>query len=137
MALKLEIVTPEKIVHQGEADSVILPTVEGQVGILPGHLPLMTKLETGELQLVRGGQREFFVVDGGYARLCADTLSVLTEGAIGIEHISLENLSETIERAHREMETARLAGAGPAEIEKFESITRFAVAQRLAKGKPR
>jgi len=67
MSLLLEIVTPEKVVFSDKADSVVLPTTEGDVGVLSGHIPLLTTLTPGELQVITEGRTEYLTVDKGFA----------------------------------------------------------------------
>jgi len=138
MPLTLEIVTPENRVYNETVESVVLPTVEGDVGILPGHLPLLTMLEAGELQAVREGKTEYLAVDKGFARLQGDKISVLTEAAIDVQQIDLSKVQEARERAEAALKEAREnPQIDPAEIEKLEQVTRFAIAQSLAKSRKR
>ena len=72
MLLLLEIVTPEKKVYSGNADSVVLPTVEGEIGVLPGHIPILTMLDPGELEVSVGVKIEYLAVDKGFAQIYGD-----------------------------------------------------------------
>ena len=153
MPLTLEIVTPERKVYRGTAEQVYLPTTQGEVGILPGHLPLITSVEPGEVRLVGQGPNEALpeghkdrsrpgpqelAVDRGYVRVEGDTVSILTEAAIDVQSIDLSKVSEAQERAEKALEEARSQKQiDPAELERLEQLTRFAVAQRLAKAKKR
>ena len=89
MPLILEIVTPEEIVYSETVDSVVLPGVEGEAGILPGHIPLLTMLKPGELIVTKGGEKIVLAVDKGFAQVLGDKVSVLAEGAIDIKEIDL------------------------------------------------
>jgi len=66
MPLLLEIVTPERQVFSEQVDSVVCPGIEGELGVLPHHAPLLTTLGFGELRIRRGGEEEFFAIAGGF-----------------------------------------------------------------------
>lgn len=133
----LEIITPEKKVYSSEVSEVVLPTLDGEVDILPGHQPLLTMLEPGEIEAVGAQGREYLAVDKGFARVLGDTISVLTEAAIDIKSIDIDQVEQARQRAEQALLKAREEGHDPAEIEKLESVARFAIAQRLAKQKRR
>ena len=137
MPLQLEIITPERRAWSGTADSIVLPTVDGEVGLLPGHRPLVTLIAPGELVLQTGTKTEHLAVDRGFARISGDAVTVLTEGAIEVSAIDEVALAEAKARAEAALEAARKEGADPAEIEQAETVLRFAVAQQLIKGKKR
>jgi F-type H+-transporting ATPase subunit epsilon len=138
MAITLEIITPEKRVYRDTVDTVVLPTRQGEIGILPGHIPLLTIIEPGELQVTKAGQLDALAVDKGFARILGDTVSVVTEAAINVEAIDLSAVREAQERAEKALREAReQKDFDPVEIERLESITRFAIAQQLAKGRKR
>ena len=99
MSIQLEIVTPENVVYSETVDSVLLPTTLGEVGILPGHIPLITKLMAGELAVTKDGALDLLTVDKGFAEVHADQVSVLTEAAIDIEDIDLESAEAAQKRA--------------------------------------
>lgn len=131
--LTLEIVTPEGKAYTKEVEDVVLPTAEGEIDILPGHQPLITVIEAGEIQAGTGSGREFLAVDKGFARVLGDAVSVLTEGAIDVAEIDLSQVEEAQKRAEEALERAKQENMDPAEIERLESIARFAIAQQLAK----
>ncbi|CAN5122311.1 hypothetical protein BH23GEM4_BH23GEM4_05200 [soil metagenome] len=80
-ALTVSVVSPEATVFQGEADSVIAPAWDGEVGILRGHAPLMALLGEGTLRVERGGSTERFHVSGGFLQVVDDRVTVLSESA--------------------------------------------------------
>lgn len=86
MSLTLEIVTPVGVVYRkGELDAVTLPASDGEIQILPGHIPLITILDAGGSACDKRRKRRSIAVDTGYARCIADTVSVLTESAIDVQ----------------------------------------------------
>ncbi|MGA2692816.1 MAG: ATP synthase F1 subunit epsilon, partial [Opitutaceae bacterium] len=81
MSLILEIVTPEARVYSETVDTVVIPTVEGEVGILPGHIPLVTQVDAGELRATKGGVTQLLVVGGGFAQVTGEKVSILANSA--------------------------------------------------------
>lgn len=134
MPLILQIVTPEKEVYSQKVNSVVLPTQEGEIGILPGHIPLLTLLAAGELQVTKEkGELEFLAVDKGFAEIQGDQVTVLTEAAIDIQSIDLSEVEEAQRRAEAALEEAENSDMDPEEIERLEAQIRFSIAQQLAK----
>ena len=78
--LKVSVISPESILFEGEADSVVAPAYDGEVGILTGHAPLMAVLGTGELRLGSPGSRRFRV-EGGFMQVLNDEVRIVTERA--------------------------------------------------------
>jgi len=134
MPLKLEIVTPEKIVYSETVEEVTLPTTTGQIDILPGHQPLLTMLAGGDVW-ARGQKDEQLAIDKGFARVQEDTVSILTEAAIELDQIDLDFVEEAQKRAEDALEKARQENVDPAQIEQLESVVRFAIVQKLAKNR--
>ncbi|MCU0528033.1 MAG: ATP synthase F1 subunit epsilon [Cyanobium sp. Prado107] len=81
MTLTLRVLAPDQSVFDGSADEVILPCTTGQVGILPGHISLLTALETGVMRLRDGGEWKTIALLGGFAEVEADEVTVLVNGA--------------------------------------------------------
>jgi len=103
-SLKLEIVTPEEKVFSDDVDSVTLTGVEGEMGILPNHVPLMTQLVAGEIIAHKGQDTIFLAVGDGFVQVTGDRVSVLTDMAIEADNIDEANVIEAQKRAE-----ARLA----------------------------
>ncbi len=80
-ALRVSVVSPEATVFQGDADSVVAPAWDGEVGILRGHAPLMALLGEGTLRVERGGSTQRFRVSGGFLQVVDDRVTVLSESA--------------------------------------------------------
>ncbi len=97
--ITLEIITPDALVLSTEADQVVLPTESGETGILTGHVPMVTKVVAGELQVINGGNTEFIAVDHGFAKVLGNTISVLTEAAIDVKDIDLSEVESAQARA--------------------------------------
>ncbi|OHE88839.1 MAG: ATP synthase F1 subunit epsilon [Verrucomicrobia bacterium RIFCSPLOWO2_12_FULL_64_8] len=135
MPLTLEIVTPEDRVYHDTVDSVVIPTIEGEIGVLPGHLPLLTQVADGELRATKGGVIQLLAVSGGFAEIEGDKIRVLAEFAIDERKID-ENATERAMLRAQEALRGRDTLA-PAEIERLEGVVRFAVAQLGLKRKRR
>src|SRR5258708_17594496 len=82
MPLTLEIVTPEAKVYSDTIDSVVIPTVEGEIGILPGHIPLLTQVEHGELRVAKGPATQRLALGGGFVQIDGGTARALPGHAI-------------------------------------------------------
>ncbi len=137
MSLLLEIVTPEEKVYSDEVEGVVLPTQEGEVGILPGHVPLLSILDAGELQVSANGKIELLAVDKGFAQVLGDKVSVLTEGAINFDKIDPNEIDEAHKRAAKALAEAKQKGEDPSEIEQLETVVRFSLVQKLMKERRR
>ena len=135
--LKLEIITPDAVVLTSEADQVVLPTESGEAGILTGHVPMVTKIVAGELQVIKGSGSEFIAVDHGFAKGIGNTISVLTEAAVDVKDIDLAEVESAQARAEEALRLAADEGHDPSEVEKLESNIQFLIAQKLSKGRRR
>jgi F-type H+-transporting ATPase subunit epsilon len=106
--LRLEIVTPEACAYSDDVDMVVLPGVEGEMGILPMHVPFMTQLKPGELIITKQGRHTALAVGEGFAEITQDHVSVLTEMAIEEQHIDEAAVQEAIKRAEQAMSQQHL-----------------------------
>ena len=97
--LKLEMVTPYKRVLSEEVDEVTAPGSIGELGLLPGHTPLLTNLKIGELSYRKGGQNFHVAVNWGYLEVENDTVTVLVETAEPADQIDLERAKAALGRA--------------------------------------
>ena len=79
--LSVALITPEATVYEGEADMVVLPAWDGELGILRGHAPMMALLGEGKMRVTRDGAEEVFSVSGGFVQVADDVVSVLSETA--------------------------------------------------------
>src|SRR2546423_7745495 len=80
--LKLEIVTPETTAYSEDVEMVTLPGSEGELGVYPNHVPLLTTLNPGELRVLKGGKETFLAIGEGFVEITASTVSVLTDMAL-------------------------------------------------------
>lgn len=97
--IRLEIVTPDRQVLAGQVDEVVLPSVEGSMGILPGHAPLLAQLDVGEVSYRVGSQRHYLAVTGGFAEVLRESVSILATACERAEEIDVERAEQSRERA--------------------------------------
>lgn len=97
--LKLEIVTPEAKIYSEDVDMVTLPGTEGEMGIFPMHIPLMTQVAAGEICARRNGQDHFLAVGDGFAEITGDRVAILTDMAIKADDIDETKAEEARKRA--------------------------------------
>ena len=135
MPLTLEIVTPDARVYSDTIDSVVIPTVEGEVGILPGHIPLLTQVEHGELRVTKGAETLLLAVSGGFAEIEGDRVHILAEHAISEEKIDAKAVEEALKRAERELEEAK--HLDPQQYEHLQNLVRYSGIQLAVKRRRR
>ncbi len=119
--MKLEIITPEDKTFSDDVDFVTLPGVEGEMGIYPNHIPLMTQVSHGEIAVKKGKEDFFLAIGEGFAKITGDNVSILTDMAIHSAEID----EAAAEEARKQAE-ARLA-------EKLSDEETAAVQAALAK----
>ena len=135
MPLTLEIVTPDARVYTNTIDSVVIPTVEGEVGILPGHIPLLTQVEHGELRVTKGSETTWLAVSGGFAEVAGDRVHILAEHAITEEKIDEKAVEDALRRAQKELDEAR--NIDPQQYEHLQSMVRYSGVQLAVKRRRR
>ena len=137
MGTRLSIVTAEREVFSEEVDEVVANGVEGQLGILPHHSPLMTTLLPGELLIKQGGEEFYLAISGGFLEVRPDRIIILADTAERVEEIDIARAEEAKRRAEQ-----RLAEKPPgvdmarAEAALRRSLLRLQVAQRRRRRRP-
>src|SRR5437588_7622508 len=97
--LKLEIVTPEEKTYSEDVEMVTLPAVEGEMGVFPQHVPLMTQLVAGEIIVRKEGRDYFLAVGEGFVEITGDRVAIMTDMAIRAENIDEAKAEEARRRA--------------------------------------
>ena len=97
--LTLEIVTPGAVVYSKSVQMVTLPAVEGQIGILPQHVPLLTRIVPGEIIVRRDVEEEFLAVGGGLVEITGDHVAIVTDMAVAARDIVEAKVEEARQRA--------------------------------------
>lgn len=105
-ALQLEIVTPEKLLVRDSADEVQIPGKAGDIGVLPGHAPLITELTIGEIAYKHGGSTEHFSVAWGFAEVLPDKVTILAQTAERASEIDVKRAQEAKTRAEAALKEA-------------------------------
>jgi F-type H+-transporting ATPase subunit epsilon len=135
MPLTLEIVTPEAKVYSDTIDSVVIPTVEGEIGVLPGHIPLLTQIEHGELRVTKGAVSSLLAVSGGFAQIDGDKVRVLAEHAITEDKIDEHAVEAALKRAEDELKASK--NMDPQQYEHLQSLVRYSGVQLAVKRRRR
>ena len=135
MPLTLEIVTPDARVYSDTIDSVVIPTVEGEVGILPGHIPLLAQVQHGELRVSKGAETQLLAVSGGFVEVEGDRVHVLAEHAITEEKIDEKAVEAAMKRAEKELEEAK--HLDPQQYENLQKLVRYSGVQLAVKRRRR
>jgi F-type H+-transporting ATPase subunit epsilon len=107
--LRLEIVTPEDKTYSDDVDSVVIPGIEGELGVLPMHAPLMTQLEPGELRVLKGGKELRLAVGEGFVEITSEKVAVLTDMAVKESEIDEAAAEEAVRRAEEAMSGEKLS----------------------------
>ncbi len=98
--IRLEIVTAERQVYSEEVQSVLAPGMEGELGILPHHAPLLTLLKPGEVRVVKAdGQEDYLAVSGGFMEVLGNKVTILADTAERSEEIDIQRAEEALKRA--------------------------------------
>lgn len=137
--IRLDIVTAEQSVYSEDVDMVIAPGVQGQLGILPHHAPLMTMLEPGELIVKRGSEEFYMAVSGGFLEVRPDRVIVLADSAERAEEIDMARAKEAKKRAQKRLEEKYVPGVDAARVEAAlrRSLIRLKIAEKRRKRRPR
>lgn len=129
--LRLEIVTPDKVVLQADVDYVGAPGVDGEFGVLAGHIPLLAALSIGGMYYKQGTQTHWAFVSGGFAEVADNKVTILAEAAELAEQIDVSRAQQAYERAK-----ARLNALKPeidivrAQLAMRRALSRLSVAGR-------
>ena len=107
--LQLEIVTPEAVIYSEAVDMVTLPGSEGETGIYPNHVPLMTKVQAGELIAKKSGSEEILAVSEGFAEITGDHVSILTDNAANSTDIDEAAAEEARAKAEKRLKEGNIS----------------------------
>jgi len=101
--MRLEIITAERRVYSDDVEVVVAPGIEGQLGILPHHAPLMTALQPGELMIRKGGQETYLAVTGGFMEVMGNRVTILADAAEHSEEIDEARAQAAIQQAEERL----------------------------------
>jgi len=129
--VKLDIVTAERLVYSDEVDILVAPGIDGELGILPHHVPLMTVLKAGEMRARKGGDEIFWAISGGFLEVRPDRIIVLADTAERDDEIDLARAEEAKRRAEERLKERTITiDASRAEAALQRSLARLKVGQR-------
>ena len=126
MPLRLEIVTPEASAYSDDVDMVVLPAVEGEMGVYPMHAPTMTQIKPGELIVTKGREILYLAVGEGFVEVTKTHVNVLTDMAIQEQHIDPHIAEAAVKRAE---ESLRSGDLGDTEVAAVQASLNRSLAQ--------
>lgn len=137
MTIQVEIVTPRRQLFKGEAQMITMPGIEGEMGVLGGHAPLLTTLNIGEITLQRAdGETEYIAVSGGVVEVRPDKVIILARSAERAEDIDVARAEAALARAQEALRTRPPAEHRPVEVAYRRSRVRLKVARRRRRTRP-
>jgi F-type H+-transporting ATPase subunit epsilon len=130
--LKLEIVTPEAKTYSEDVDFVLIPGSEGDLGVYPGHVPLLTELAPGELKAIHEGKEVYLAIGQGFVEITQTTVSVLTDMAVMEDDIDESAAQAAIDRAKAAMKDEHIHGEEHAAVQAslLKSLAQLKVKRR-------
>ncbi|MBU2608423.1 MAG: F0F1 ATP synthase subunit epsilon [Chloroflexi bacterium] len=135
MTVKLDVVTAERVVFSEDVDTVVAPGIEGQLGILPHHTPLMTMLQSGELLIKQGGSEFCLAIGGGFLEVRPDRIIVLADSAERADEIDIARAEEAKRRAEEHLVERKGTEVDAARAEQAlrRAMIRLKAAQRVGR----
>jgi F-type H+-transporting ATPase subunit epsilon len=124
--LKLEIVTPEAKIFSDNVEIVYVPGVEGELGILPAHIPLMTIIKPGELRVTANGKETYMAVGEGFVEVTTDSVTVLTDMAVEAQSIDESAAETAVKRAQEALKADHI---GDEELASVQAALQKSLAQ--------
>lgn len=118
--VRFELATPTRLVVSEDVEEVVAPGVQGYFGVLPGHVPFLTSLQSGEVAYRQGRVEQYLAVSGGFAEIQGDRVTILAEHAERPDEIDRERALRARQRAER-----RLTGKTPEEIDYSRALGAF------------
>ncbi len=137
--LTLTVVSPEReVLREDDIEMVVAPGIDGELGLMPRHAPLVTQLQAGTLRYRSGGDERFLTILGGFLQVMEDTVTVLADGSERSDEIDVERAERARAEALRELEEARVGGDDAtvirARLALLRALARIRTAQRAGRG---
>ncbi|MCY3912701.1 MAG: F0F1 ATP synthase subunit epsilon [Chloroflexi bacterium] len=137
--LTLTVVSPEReVLREDDIEMVVAPGIDGELGLMPRHAPLVTQLQAGTLRYRSGGDERFLTILGGFLQVMQDTVTVLADGSERSDEIDVERAERARAEALRELEEARVGGDDAtvirARLALLRALARIRTAQRAGRG---
>jgi len=107
MPIRCEIVSQDRMVYEGDVDIVVLPGMDGEMGVLPHHAPLLTTLKFGLIKVRSKGEEQVFTVAGGVAEVQPEIVTVLADAAENVQEIDIARAEAARQRAENALSSVR------------------------------
>ncbi len=123
--LSFALVSPERELFNGDVDHVVVPGAEGEFGVLPNHAPVMSVIKPGALRVINDGAERRIFVNGGFADVTPEGLTVLAEEAVDLDDIETATLDQDLKNAHEDLRDANTDAkrdAAQRAVSRLESI---------------
>ena len=137
--MRLEVITAEQQVYSDEVEVLIAPGIDGELGILPHHAPLMTALQPGEILIRKGGEETYLAVSGGFLEVMGNQVTILADACERSDEIDEERAQEAMQQAQERL-ASRTAdidlSQATAEVRRAESRLRVARRRRTRERPP-
>lgn len=128
---KVEVISPERVFYEGDADMVELTTSEGEIGVLPGHIPLTTIIVPGVLRIMEGEEKKEAALHEGFMEILPDRVTILAEACEWPEEIDINRANEAKIRAERRLKSGDSSvNMVRAELALHKSLLRIQMAER-------
>nr|QCI05505.1 ATP synthase CF1 subunit epsilon [Crouania attenuata] len=106
MTLKIRVIAPDKIIWDANAEEIILPSSTGQLGILKGHIPLLTAIDIGVMRVKIEKEWKPIILFGGFAEIKEDNVTILVNGADEVNEVDTEEVQKFLETATEQLDNA-------------------------------
>lgn len=135
--LHLEIITPERVILNEDVDAVVIPAAEGEITVLPQHIPLFTRIKPGEIRFTQGKDEKLMAVQEGFLEVVNDNVNILTNYAVRSEEIEIAKVEAAKKRAEELLKEKKgEADFVVAEAELRRAILELKVARKSRGGRP-
>ena len=122
MPLYLEIVTPDSITFSKEVESVVIPTANGRIDILPKHIPIIDKVVPGYLKIEHEGEFDYISINTGFMEVYGNKVSILTDGAAKVSEEDEQAIEEAIQKAEKALQQAKDSNIEQAQLEQLKLL---------------
>jgi F-type H+-transporting ATPase subunit epsilon len=135
--IRLDIVTPDATVYSETVDHVVVPTLNGKVDVFQHHVPVIDKLQPGDLKIRKDGVDEYLAVGSGFVEIYAEKVSIITDQAIKVADVDNTEIEEAVKRAEEALSEGRKSNIDAAQMQLLEAAAQYERARKMAKGKAR
>ena len=130
---KVKVISPERVFYEGEADMIELITTEGEIGVLPGHIPLTTILKPGVLRIALNGEKKEAALHEGFVEILPESVTILAEACEWPDEIDINRANEAKIRAERRIKSGDSSvNLVRAEMALYKSLIRLELALKYS-----